>query len=654
VPGKAKVLVVEDNADMNRFVAECLSAEYQVVCAFDGRQGLEKALAFRPDLIVSDIMMPHVSGEEMIRELRNHPEMQETPILLLSAKADDDLKIRLLEGGAQEFITKPFTEGDLLVRVGNLVDAKQARDTLRAKEQDKRSAIEAANLQLQAQSEHLKELFQQAPTFMAVLRGPDHVFELANAAYYQIVGERDLIGKPLLEALPEMKDQGFIDVLDRVLATGEPYVGTGLPALLEREHGTPLEERYMDLVYQPLAGAGGSVSGVFVVGHDVTDRKRAEDALRAADRRKDEFLATLAHELRNPLAPIRHAAQISRTPHATEAQVKWSQEVIDRQVGHMARLLDDLLEVSRITRGMLELRKERIVLRDVVAAAVETVRPLIEARGHHLTLDLPAASTHIDADPVRLSQIFSNLLTNAAKYTNAGGRICVVARAGQDKVTIEVRDNGMGISPEQLPRMFEMFSQATSAIERSEGGLGIGLALVRGLVVLHGGTIEAHSRGLGKGSEFVLTFPLAPVEPGRASDAVRAEVVGNDRRTGLRVLVADDNRDTADSSALLLQISGHDVRTAYSGAEALRLAAEFMPQVALLDIGMPGMNGYEVAREIRGAGWGERMMLVAISGWGQADDKRLAEAAGFDHHLAKPVDFEMLHPLLRQVRDDDP
>jgi signal transduction histidine kinase len=471
------------------------------------------------------------------------------------------------------------------------------------------------------------------------------VFELANAAFYRLVGHRNMIGRTVFEALPEIRAQGFIGLLDNARSSGEPHIGTAVPVLLRRAQDGELEQRYVDFVFQPLRSADGAVSRIFVEGTDVTDRKRAEDALRVADRRKDEFLATLAHELRNPLAPIRHAATISKLPRSTEAQKKWAQDVIDRQVDHMARLLDDLLEVSRITRGKLELRKERLVLNDSLAAAVETARPLIEAREHGLVVELPSTPVHIDADPVRFAQIFGNLLTNAAKYTDPGGLIHVRARIVGTDAVISVQDNGIGISPELLPQLFEMFTQATSALDRSEGGLGIGLSLARGLAVMHGGSIEARSAGLGMGSEFEVRLPIAPTP----QDGVDADLDPSAHRLGgrpLRVLVADDNRDNSDSSAVLLRMQGHEVRTAYSGREALTAAAEFAPQVALLDIGMPEMNGYEVARHLRATQWGAHMLLVAVTGWGQDDDRRRAEAAGFDHHLAKPIDLATLELLL--------
>lgn len=356
----------------------------------------------------------------------------------------------------------------------------------------------------------LGELFSQAPGFMAVLRGPQHIFELANSAYYKLIGHRELIGKAMIDVLPEIERQQFIALLDRVLATGEPYVGTGVSVLLQRTAGGELEERFVDFVYQPLISFDNSISGVFVEGYDVTDLKQAENALKTADRHKDEFLATLAHELRNPLAPIRHAVRICQMPQATSEQRKWSNTVIERQVQHMARLLDDLLVVSRITCGRVEIHKERLNLNESVGAVLDTLRPQIEGRGRQLEVDLPAAPLYIDADPVRLPQIIANIVTNAAKFTGENGHIRVVAQKNNgDHVTIRVLDNGIGISPEALPGVFEMFSQVTSALERSEGGLGIGLSIAKGFVLLHGGTIEAHSPGLGHGSEFIITLPVA-------------------------------------------------------------------------------------------------------------------------------------------------
>jgi signal transduction histidine kinase/ActR/RegA family two-component response regulator len=382
---------------------------------------------------------------------------------------------------------------------------------------------------------------------------------------------------------------------------------------------------------------------------EIARREQTEEALREADRRKDEFLATLSHELRNPLAPIRQAAALSKMPGATSAQLLWSRDVIERQVGHMAHLLDDLLDISRITRGRLELRMERIELGAVVESAIETARPLIDVRGHKLTVEIPPERVCFNADRIRVVQIISNLLTNAAKYTDTAGRIELRSQVLNGQVLICVRDTGIGIAPEMLPRLFEMFSQAESTLDRAEGGLGIGLALVRGLVELHGGTVEARSEGLGRGSEFTVRLPLTVPATPSASEMAEVSMEASPGTSGLKILVADDNVDSAESLAMLLQLHGHEVRTAYSGRAALDVAATFHPRVALLDIGMPELNGYETAERIRAQPWGQRITLVAISGWGQEDDKHRASAAGFDRHLTKPVDPEVVAAMLAEL-----
>jgi len=430
-----------------------------------------------------------------------------------------------------------------------------------------------------------------------------------------------------------------------------------LRQIRERGVSTPFEKEYIhkDGRHIPILIAGASFShtaesGVFFA-IDLTERKRVEQELRrlnaelrAADRRKDEFLATLAHELRNPLAPIRNAAHVIRAKSPDILELVWARDVIERQVGQMARLLEDLLDVSRITRNKLELRKSQVTLSEVVESAVETSRPLIEGGGHELTVTLPPEPVHLNADPVRLAQVFSNLLNNAAKYTERGGRIRLTAERRGAEVCVSVRDNGIGIMPEMLPRLFEMFSQAKPALERSQGGLGIGLSLAKGLVEMHGGMVQAHSDGPGTGSEFVVRLPIGvalPVPrppPGALEEAPAA---------GRRIVIADDNRDAADSLAMMLTMMGHQVRTASDGQEAVEAVEAFRPDVVLLDIGMPRLNGYQAARRIRAQPWGKDIMLVALTGWGQEEDKRRAYQAGFTEHMVKPVEPAALATLLR-------
>ena len=389
----------------------------------------------------------------------------------------------------------------------------------------------------------------------------------------------------------------------------------------------------------PILDRSGGTIGVVLVFRDASRERAAEHALLEADRRKDEFLATLAHELRNPLAPIRQAARVARAPAATESQVRWAHEVIERQVHNMARLLDDLLDVSRITRGTMEIRKELIELQAVMDAAIEIARPAIEARNHALSVECQLR-TKVYADPLRLAQVIANLLTNAAKYTEPHGQIRLTAQCDGGELILRVSDTGIGIAAEMLPRIFEMFVQVKSVLDKSEGGLGIGLALARGLTELHGGSLEAQSAGLGSGSTFTLKLPLPQTATALPSDGASDAVV--QRGSARRLLLADDNVDSAESLAMLLRLQGHEVEVVHDGVEAWRRLQELRPHFALLDIGMPKINGYEVARRTRAEPWGTSIKLIALTGWGQERDRREAIEAGFDQHLVKPVDTEVL------------
>jgi PAS domain S-box-containing protein len=375
------------------------------------------------------------------------------------------------------------------------------------------------------------------------------------------------------------------------------------------------------------------------------ERVRLIQQLRDSDRRKDEFLAVLAHELRNPLAPIRNSLQLLRMGNGNGEIIEQARSVMERQLEHMVHLIDDLLDVSRITRGKIQLRKERVELAAAVQSALEAARPLIEASNHELTVRLPPEPTYLDADPTRLAQVFSNLLTNAAKYTERAGRIWLTVERQSGDAVVSVRDTGIGIAAEYLPRVFQMFSQVAPALERSQGGLGIGLSLVKGLVEMHGGTVEAHSDGPGKGSQFVVRLPVVDLLTHRSIDPER-DAAASARCSPSRILVVDDNRDSVDSLATVLQLQGHDIQTARDGVEAVQAAAAFRPNLVLLDIGLPKMNGYEAAQRIRQHDWGKTMVLIAMTGWGQDEDKRRALQAGFDHHMTKPVDPVALEKLM--------
>ena len=379
---------------------------------------------------------------------------------------------------------------------------------------------------------------------------------------------------------------------------------------------------------------------------DITRIKQVEEELREADKRKNEFLAMLAHELRNPLAPIRNGLEILRLAQSGEV-AEQARSMMDRQLQQLVHLIDDLLEVSRITSGKIQLNRELIDLANVLQNAVEMSKPVIDAAGHELTIEIPPRPLFVDGDPLRLAQVFGNLLNNAAKYTNPGGHIWLIASTFGNQVSVTVRDNGIGIAPDLMPRIFDLFTQANHLSHHAQGGLGIGLSIAKRLIEMHGGTLEVHSAGPGTGSEF--TVRLALRAESTAAHPADAHAAVSSRGAALRILVADDNTDAAASLAMLLEMGGHEVRTAFDGEEAVRVAQEFVPNVALLDIGMPLLDGYEVCRRLRELPFGRDMMIVALTGWGQTEDRERSRAAGFDRHLVKPADLRAVEELLPQA-----
>jgi PAS domain S-box-containing protein len=409
------------------------------------------------------------------------------------------------------------------------------------------------------------------------------------------------------------------------------------------------KERFWEVQVRPLADYQAPL-GVLVRLSDITGRKQAGEALKEADRRKDEFLALLAHELRNPLTPLRNALHVLQRPDGPGVPFREVCHLMERQVEHLVRLVDDLLDVSRITRGRLELHRAPAELAAAVARAVETTRPLIEAGGHELTVSLPPERLLLEADLVRLAQVFANLLHNAAKYTERGGHLWLTAEREGDEAVVRVRDTGIGIAPEMLPRIFDLFVQADRSLARSQGGMGIGLTLVRTLVEMHGGSVRAASAGPGRGSEFVVRLPLLRDGSGRTTAAkglAPSSFLAHPSRR--RILVVDDNADTAESLALLLRREGHEVHVAHDGVAGLQAAQTDRPDIVFLDIGMPGMDGYEVARRLRRQPGLRGVVLVALTGWGQEEDRERARRAGFDHHLTKPAAPETLQQLLNDL-----
>lgn len=470
--------------------------------------------------------------------------------------------------------------------------------------------------------------------------------DAAGAAIGDSPSWRAYTGQPLEEAL----GFGWLNVIhpdEREWAARQwrEAVATGRNVNGEYRFRTAEGEwRWSNVRAAPIRNASGTIVKWVGMNSDITERKHAEEALREADRRKDEFLATLAHELRNPLAPIRNAVQIMNLRAPPDPALQSARDMIERQVVQMIRLIDDLLDMSRVTTGKLTLRKERLLLSGIVQDALDTARPHV---GHRLTVALPSEPLSVHGDPVRLTQILVNLLHNACKYTEKGGAIRLTAERDGAQVAVRVKDSGIGIAPEHLPRLFEMFSQVEPARQSAKGGLGIGLALARRLVEKHGGAIAAHSEGIGKGSEFIVRLPVAEA-PLAASPGARTKDAG--ALAGQRVLVVDDMEDAAESLATLLRLSGNEVQTAHDGRDALEKARNFRPGIALLDIGMPGMDGYDACRAIRSEPWGKDIIVIALTGWGQEEDRRKSEQAGFDGHLVKPVDQESLFNMITAAR----
>jgi signal transduction histidine kinase len=484
-----------------------------------------------------------------------------------------------------------------------------------------------------------------------------HVSELDRLKGYK-VGAVDYVSIPVVPEILRSKVTVLIELytkrrelqeLNRNLARANEQLAEA-NTTLQAEKTRELESlnRVLQRANQELEAANRSLQT------EVAERTRVELALKEADRHKDEFLAMLAHELRNPLAPIHNAVQLMHRQSFTDPQLLWSRDVIGRQLAHLTRLVDDLLDVSRITRGKINLNKEVIELGALITRTVETVQPLIEERGHTLTVDVPKGILAVLGDPTRLVQAIGNVLSNAAKYTDRGGRISLTAAESGPEVMIRVRDNGIGIPAELMPMIFNLFTQLDRTSGPAQSGLGIGLALVQRLIEMHGGSVSARSEGLGHGSEFAIRLPLfirEKVESGQPLQQLSAleQSMMNAEgptRTQRRILVADDNNDALESLATLLQLSGHEVYTAANGAVALESAEQHRPEVALLDIGMPKLDGYEVARRIRAQPWGQRITLVALTGWGQDSDRRRSQEAGFDSHLVKPLDLDKLTELL--------
>ncbi|MFY9627925.1 MAG: PAS domain S-box protein [Methylocystis sp.] len=507
-----------------------------------------------------------------------------------------------------------------------------------------RKRIEEA---LRESEERFRTLTEMSPDCIMV--NLDGRYAYANRAAIRLLGAQDagdIVGlSPFDIVAPEFHER--VRTRTRIVIE-EKRETEPKEALWRRFDGTSVE---VEVATRPMIWDGKPA--IQVVARDITERRQAEEALREADRRKDEFLATLAHELRNPLAPIRNAVYVLKKTDVGDPEGRERARsllpMMERQVDHLVRLVDDLLEVARITSGKIQLRKQHLDLSSVIHQAIETSYPLLQAGEHETNVSLGDERLVVEGDPVRLTQVFANLLNNAAKYTSPQGRIEIsMARDGGEAI-VSVRDNGIGISDEMLPRIFDLFTQSSRAVPHTKGGMGVGLALVRNLVEMHGGSVEGRSDGPGHGSEFLVRLPLAvATAPAKALEEAAAPSI----RASRRILVVDNEKDVADGLAMLLQVMGANVRVAYDGASALAAVADFKPHLAFVDIGMPGMDGYETARRIRMLPEGGGVVLIALSGWGQDDDRQRAQEAGFDRHCVKPIKFTVLEELLAPATDD--
>jgi len=574
--------------------------------------------------------------------------------------------------GAVRPVEGPPPQIDAQIASLTLAELQQKTIALRS-EIDRRTDAEAAlqrreshdataRRELERAERERNNLLMQAPVAAALLEGPRHVFRLANPRFHEFAGKAALVGRTCAAALPGPVRPWLVDVLDQVYASGVAFVAEEYAVPYIGRNMAEPEQRFFKFNVEPLRAPLGAVYGTMVIAVDVTELVRARMAvervdaertrlledLRRASSAKDEFLAMLGHELRNPLAPIVTALQLMKM--RGDIASSKEQAIIQRQVDHLIRLVDDLLDVSRITRGKVELRKETVTIAQVVTKAVEMASMLFEQRGHHLAIDVPPIGLPWHGDATRLAQVIANLLTNAARYTEPGGNVWLHACKDGADVVISVRDDGRGMEPELLAHAFDLFFQGQQGVDRSEGGLGIGLALVRNLVELHGGTVGAHSEGRGKGCEFTVRLPAnVAAEGGESGLPLPAEPRPAPAGEGRHVLIVDDNVDAADSLAALLQARGHHVKVVYDPVAAIRLARGFAPDLALLDIGLPVMDGYELATQLRQLPALGVARFVALTGYGQSGDRERSIAAGFDHHLVKPVHVDELVRLVERV-----
>ena len=639
---RLNILLVDDQP-AKLLVYESILAELgeNLIKASTARDALDTLLREDIAVIVMDVSMPDVDGFELASMIRQHPRCAKTAIIFVSAVHLTEVDfLKGYETGAVDYLPVPIVPQVLRAKIRVLADLHRVTKELSKLNTELERRVFERSEELRTSTVRLRESEQRFRSLAE--RMPHVVWEADGTARTTYLSPRwyEFTGRPPDSSLGERWiDSVHPDDVTHVLQIWARSFDPARTEAIEFELRLRRSDgvyRWFSITGEGVRGADGAVEKWVGTATDVEERRRAEASLREGDRRKDEFIAMLAHELRNPLAPIRNAVKLLRDAGQADPVRAWSRDVIERQMDQLTRLVDDLLDVSRITRGKIQLQIEPVDLWAVVAAAVETSRPRIDAKRHRLELRLPTRPVRLAGDSVRLTQVVSNLLNNAAKFQDEGGFISVRAGIEDGDAVIRVRDEGAGIAPEMIGEVFELFAQAERTMDRAEGGLGIGLSLVKNLVEMHGGRVGVKSAGRGRGSEFTVHLPVL---------ATHDEVEGDEEErptrpqlgAGMRVLVVDDNRDAADSLTMLLELRGFKAFVCHDGHAALALALELQPDVVVLDLGLPGVDGFEVCRRLREAGL-TKTCIVAVTGFGQDEDRRRSHAAGFDAHMVKPVD----------------
>jgi PAS domain S-box-containing protein len=621
----ARVILADDNADMREYVRELLTPAYRIETVADGEQALDAARRERPDLILTDVMMPRLDGFGLLAAIRQDESLRSVPVVVLSARAGEEARIEGFDAGADDYLIKPFSARELVARVGALLELASMRR-------------EAENA-LRLRTAQFQTLLNEAPLGVYLV-GADFRIQEANPPAQSLFGEiQDLIGRDFDELIHTFWRGEYADEIVRLfkhtLETGEPYLA---PERVERRLDRGTTEIYEWQINRIELPDGNF--GVVCYFRDISVHVRARNALQDADRQKDEFLAMLAHELRNPLAPIQNASTLLAALTNHEPRAQFSVGVIKRQVTQLTRLVDDLLDVSRITQGRIELKREPLELGAIISQAVEVVDSLLREQRHKVSIAMGYRPLYVLGDNARLVQCVGNVLTNSAKYTDPDGEISIRSFSSDNMAVLQITDNGVGISPDLLPRIFDLFVQSERTLDRAQGGLGIGLSVVKRLVEMHGGKVQARSEGLGRGTTFEIRLPL--IQRPRAAFDPHPPL----STVPQRILIVDDNVDAADTLGMLLELEGHEAQAVYVSLEAIEKAKTFKPDIVLLDIGLPGMNGYELARRFRSMPELDGVRLIALTGYGKSEDQQRTKAAGFDDHLVKPVDAVTLKTAL--------